>query len=424
MDRLSLIFGPTRTAISEIRVAAKKHRGGRVRVVVAWARDGGVCWLLDALDGNISNVEVMVGVNEKGTTVEALLRLLPYVKSLTVFYKHRRQTFHPKIYWFDDGSERSMAITLIVGSSNLTHGGLRTNFEASLVAEISGKGSPSDVDSGFFASIKATWDEIAASSHLFPIKNPGQIKELYEAGYIVTEETVRRSVRLSARSVEVGRDLLPVSPPPRIPPPSLGEIKIPFPLRREPPAEKPQKAAAPVPTKELAEPHQFFVRTLTKNDVSKFHAKTPGTFEPDLGLTARDEEPVFWGWNDEYKLVSHRLGEPPRSEWVTKAMLISTLAPSEGIPIKITLWFREERLDSKNRKKAAEFRITPHPIGNVRKVVPEDFDDESLFVVERAAPEAGYTFTVRLITQSEPDFKDYASYLVKTRPEHRYGYGP
>jgi hypothetical protein len=103
--------------------------------MVAWAKDQGAGWFLDAVSGRLAEVHLVVGMNERGTSIEALLRLLPVIDSLHVFFKHRRQTFHPKIYWFEHGEDWE-ASTAIIGSANMTRGGLITNFEASLVALI------------------------------------------------------------------------------------------------------------------------------------------------------------------------------------------------------------------------------------------------------------------------------------------------
>ena len=121
---MRLLSGPNNSLINELQAAACRHSGGRLRMAVAWAREEGVRWILDALNGRITQVEVVVGINAKGTTVEALLQLLPQVSNLSIFYKHPSQTFHPKVYIFEGGNVNPNLVTVIVGSSNLTHGGL------------------------------------------------------------------------------------------------------------------------------------------------------------------------------------------------------------------------------------------------------------------------------------------------------------
>ena len=159
-------------------------------------------------------------------------------------------------------------------------------------------------------------------------------------------------------------------------------------------------------------PDRFFVRTLTPNDVEKLLGNTPGTFETDLGETARDGYPTFWGWPDNYEQVIRR--KPGgRLEWKARARLFSSQRP-QGVPITAMLWYREER-----EGHAAEHRLGLQPIGRVRAAVPVGFNTESLMVVERADD----GFVIRFLTAGEPGYDDFAKYLTEDRPQHRYGYG-
>lgn len=85
---------------------------------------------------HLNNNLIVVGVNEKVTSKEALEEMLTIenVKSY-VFYANNNSIFHPKIYLF----EGRKASVLIIGSSNLTGRGLFTNVEASLKVTIDNK---------------------------------------------------------------------------------------------------------------------------------------------------------------------------------------------------------------------------------------------------------------------------------------------
>lgn len=156
------------------------------------------------------------------------------------------------------------------------------------------------------------------------------------------------------------------------------------------------------------------MRTLTQNDVKKLRGAR-GTFEPDLGETARDMDAAFWGWPDKYQLIRRRKA---RLEWKAKGRLSSAIKPN-GAPVTVTLWAREAREDH-----LPEHRFGLGPIGRVRSAVPKDFDVTSLVVLERAPDGAGYDYLVRFITHDELDFRTYEPYLTEEAPEHRYGYGP
>jgi len=77
-------------------------------------------------------ITIVTGVDQKGTSKEALEELLALDINAYVFYQPSITIFHPKIYLFE-GADKS---ELIIGSSNLTSQGLFTNVEASLLVSI------------------------------------------------------------------------------------------------------------------------------------------------------------------------------------------------------------------------------------------------------------------------------------------------
>lgn len=400
---MEFIFGPGRSLEAELRTVAENNPGASFRAAVAFSRDAGVYRLSNALNAHPSSIKIIAGLNERGTTVEALLRLREMSDELRVFFKHPRQTFHPKFYVFD--SPAKDAATLVVGSSNLTTGGISSNFEASAVFN----GPMSSI-----TKVNEAWDWLVASPFCHLVESDDYIKELFDSGYLATERTLRRRRRKAVRKGATGgTGLLPTAPPKFIPVTGFSPTTVPFELPAEPDPEPPPETKDPVGETPL--PDRFFVRTLTANDVEKLHGRQVGTFEPDLGQTARDRFPAFWGWPGEYQEVVHQL---PRLEWKPSAVLYSSETTS-GIDIIVTLWFREARPGH-----AAEHRIGLAPISEVRQVVPPTFDTSSLVVVERAPTDSPHTFSIRLLTEDDQEYGDFASYLTVTRPQHRYGYGP
>lgn len=82
---------------------------------------------------HLKKVTITTGVDQKGTSKEALQALLGLkVNSYVFFVPPRSPIFHPKIYIFE-GVDKS---ELIIGSSNLTANGLFTNVEASVLISI------------------------------------------------------------------------------------------------------------------------------------------------------------------------------------------------------------------------------------------------------------------------------------------------
>ncbi|MCO5234901.1 MAG: phospholipase D family protein [Chitinophagaceae bacterium] len=81
---------------------------------------------------HLNTITIVTGVDQKGTSMEALQELLALDIGAYVFYQPSITIFHPKVYLFE-GPDKS---ELIIGSSNLTTQGLFTNVEASLLVSI------------------------------------------------------------------------------------------------------------------------------------------------------------------------------------------------------------------------------------------------------------------------------------------------
>jgi len=76
-----------------------------------------------------ANLNIVVGFDVKSTSAEALKKINALgVNSILVHNARGGHTFHPKIYVFEAAGQRA---EVFVGSSNLTDGGLYTNYEAS-----------------------------------------------------------------------------------------------------------------------------------------------------------------------------------------------------------------------------------------------------------------------------------------------------
>ncbi len=103
--------------------------------ISAFASQAGVNGLskhIAAAKKHLNIITIVTGVDQKGTSQEALLALLNLNINAFVFYQPSFTIFHPKIYLFE-GMDKS---ELIIGSSNLTSQGMFTNVEASLLVSI------------------------------------------------------------------------------------------------------------------------------------------------------------------------------------------------------------------------------------------------------------------------------------------------
>lgn len=163
-----------------------------LNIVVAFAKNSGVLRIKDALERfrkRGGKVNAYVGVDLGGTSYEALTALLLHSDSLNVVHSEKGQTFHAKIYQFV-GKEKGL---VVVGSHNLTGGGLWTNFESSVLIPV---GGPSANEEKLLNGLKDYLEELASLKDSFmSIGVQDDIDKLLQNGYIFKEvaEQVRRA---------------------------------------------------------------------------------------------------------------------------------------------------------------------------------------------------------------------------------------
>lgn len=169
-----------------------------LNIVVAFAKNSGVLRVKDALENfraKGGKVNVFVGVDLNVTSYEALTNLLLCTDSVNVVHSEKGQTFHTKIYQFI-GVEKGL---LVVGSHNLTGGGLWTNFESSALISVN---NSSIEDSELLKALEDYFAGLTSLNDSFmPIDSKDDIDNLLQNGYVSKE--VNQQVR-SARAVTEG----------------------------------------------------------------------------------------------------------------------------------------------------------------------------------------------------------------------------
>ncbi len=103
-------------------------------IVSAFAKNSGVLRIKESLQkfrDNGGRVEAFIGLDAYGTSYEAVVNLFSLVDSLYIVHDSNSSiTFHSKIYFLSDLKESEW---ISVGSSNLTGGGLWTNYETNSI---------------------------------------------------------------------------------------------------------------------------------------------------------------------------------------------------------------------------------------------------------------------------------------------------
>lgn len=145
---------------------------------------------------HLNNNLIVVGVNEKVTSKEALEEILKMVNVKSyIFYANNNSIFHPKIYLFE-GIKTSV---LIIGSSNLTGRGLFVNVETSLLVTID---NTIEADKKIVYQLKEYFKGIfdQTDSNLKSITNE-LIDNLAKSGIVPTEAEQKES-RAKAKESE------------------------------------------------------------------------------------------------------------------------------------------------------------------------------------------------------------------------------
>lgn len=164
-----------------------------LNIVVAFAKNSGVLRIKDSLErfrqrGGVVNA--YLGVDLGGTSYEALTALLLHTDSLNVIHAEKAQTFHAKIYQFL-GDNNGL---IVVGSHNLTGGGLWTNFESSVHIAID---RVNENEGEILSGLENYIGELTSLGNSFmPITSQDDIETLLQNGYVFKEVTER--IRLAA----------------------------------------------------------------------------------------------------------------------------------------------------------------------------------------------------------------------------------
>ncbi len=105
-------------------------RAEEIIFCVAFLKSSGLNTIIEKLKGK-SKTKFFIGTDFYLTEPTALRRL--FKEGFEVYLtKKEKATYHPKIYYFKSGQD----ITIIIGSTNITSGGLTTNIETSLQINI------------------------------------------------------------------------------------------------------------------------------------------------------------------------------------------------------------------------------------------------------------------------------------------------
>lgn len=165
------ILANTNYALAEV-IKSELLESTKINIAVAFLRKSGIDQIFNALDyaltKNNAKLEIIVGLDFKTTDYNALL-ILNEIKSKYQGFNYycfgdkrdnfNELIFHPKIYLFSNDVPDNIKYTSIVGSSNLTFGGLSSNFEVNAIFR--------ETKPLYYSQLEAIYNEIKFTESIF-----------------------------------------------------------------------------------------------------------------------------------------------------------------------------------------------------------------------------------------------------------------
>ena len=371
------------------------------RAAVAFVKRSGTRHVAPALEAFARNghVEIIAGIDHRGTSAEGLRDLLDATSPrgrVVVFHNRLPFTFHPKVYLFKSPS----AADVLVGSGNLTEGGLFTNYEAALRLSVDLNDPKQAALLASLEQVLDSWTDPSTGAAL--VLDDTLLARLTGLGLVPSEALAISEPGAMERDVARTR--------PRragFPFAARGEYRAPpaprpAPMPEAPAAGTDRTATAPAP--ESGAPAfraAGFVMTLQRTDVGVGQTTTgtsrrsPEIFVP---LAARDMDPDFWGWPGGFTSDPRRPGKFDRRG-------VRIRLGSEVVSVNMMTWPDKH-----------DFRLRSEALRSAGSV-------GDLLRMEKAEPGAGYEYYVEVIPQGTSHHPVYLALCRQSVRNSRKKYG-
>ena len=205
MAKISLIFqGLVENGDHEnyVNQLLKSKNIENVLISVAFMRSSGIKKIQSNLEKVSKKTKLFVGIRNNITSIQAISMLLDMgIKPYLVDTASNSRVFHPKIY----AAYNENKAYLILGSANLTSGGMSSNLEASSFIEVDRN------EDEYIDDIIRLTDSLIADypKHVFQIKSIDDAKSLLKEGRLEDE---RKTIIPQSKKAPKDRDILPPIP--------------------------------------------------------------------------------------------------------------------------------------------------------------------------------------------------------------------
>jgi HKD family nuclease len=196
--KTELIIQPENEMAREIRDLLDLMTGpmNRAYLISAFANRSAIRYLAPNIRRALKNgadVQFLVGIDMASTSAEAIRAISAFGTTAHILHNSSSgHTFHPKVFLFELGPSKAV---LIVGSNNLTTGGLYTNYEAATKTTFD---LPQDAND-YLAVQNALDRYINPSGPTVQVLTDQLVSILVQRGEVPTEKQMRR-IRQRVRS--------------------------------------------------------------------------------------------------------------------------------------------------------------------------------------------------------------------------------
>jgi len=357
-----------RGATAFVKRSGTKHIKGAMKAFVA--RGG--------------RVRFTAGVDAGGTSEQGLRDLIDALGNgpgIFVYGNGTSSTFHPKVYLFHNQE----AAQLVVGSGNLTEGGLYTNYEASVLLKLD---LSVHADQTLFETVIAHLDAWSTSTEgeCFPLD--AALLDRLTAAMKVPDEKAARAEEKSAREA-AGEEIESIFSRRAVrPAPKAAAIVVNSDEEGGADADNEEEASTlEVPYFNPVAPqggnNTTFLMTLQRTDVgigqttAGTQRRSPEIFIP---LIARDTDPDFWGWPHLFEpdpawtgpLDQYGRGKMDRADVMVRL---------GGATFTVTMWYNPDKKDLRLR---SENLRSAGGIGDI-------------FYMQRADGAGGFSYYVEIV---------------------------
>jgi HKD family nuclease len=371
-------------------------------------------------------VRISVGVDHGGTSLEGVEDLWGALNGNgELFLVHHvrpkgdrvHHSFHPKVYLFRNDSEA----LLVVGSGNLTQGGLFGNYEAALCAELDLANAEHRELADSTIRVLDLWANVKWPQCV--LATPQTILRAFSEGHLPREATIRARQATSLPTSgsgppggSQGPTFAPAPVPPPPPPPEPSPVFVaPVSSTLEPLKPTPKKKSVQAPTSTSTSTSTSPTPEPEPNHSVLYIEVIPHhNGEVFLSKSAIKDDPGFFGHPFEGETIPRRANTAPYPMRVPDPIVNITVFDDGDVP---THSVTGHPLNMVEYSRKAEIRITL--VERMQDEIPE----MSLLVMKRLDPTAGAEYSLEFYPPGSPTYGSLSSELTESMPSGGRGFG-